>query len=328
MRGRTVVGALVAIVLLAACGGPAAPVPAPTSELDGMLDVVLGLDADPSVQPPEVRRTEEAVAACMHDAGFVYHPDESAGTGWRRTSPEVGTVAYAERYGYGETIETEEGRPPGMWVEPFESEGLRRNREHVASLSPAAAEEYELALDGEPWDGVGEYVADGCRGRAYEELAPDGYAGPADLREVKLAVRGVHDAVESDPRVADARERWSLCMEDAGYPGFTRPLDALSHVATHLWDEWQTRYVDATGSPLGVTDYDVVRTTIPDALVELQDAETALAVADATCRDEVGLREVEQEVETQLEDEIVDTYRADLERWLAWAQAREQETGE
>ncbi|WP_148234322.1 hypothetical protein [Cellulomonas flavigena] len=328
MAGRTVVGALVAVVVLAACSGPSEPAPAPTSELDGLLDVILGLDADPSVQPPEIRQAEEAVAACMHDAGFEYHPDESVGTGWRRTSPEVGTVAYAERYGYGETIETEEGRPPGLWVEPLESEGLRRNREYVASLSPAAVEQYERALDGEPWDGAGEYVPDGCRGLAYEEVAPDGYAGPADLRDVKLAVRGVYEAVESDPRVTDVRARWALCMEEAGYPGFSRPLDALSHVATDLWADWQDRYVDATGSPLGVSDYDVVRTTIPDALVELQDAETALAVADATCREEVRLREVEQEVEAQLEDEIVETYRADLDRWLAWAQDRERETGE
>lgn len=327
MRGRSLVG-VATVLVLTGCSGGSAPEPAPMSELDGYLDVILGADADPSVQPAWVRQAEEATAACMHEAGFVYHPDETAGTGWTTMPREAGTVAYAERYGYGETIETEEGHPPGMWQQPLEGEGQRLNREYVASLSPAAAAEYELALYGEPWDGEGEFTPSGCQGLAHEEQAPDGYVGPAELRDVKLAVRDVYEKVASDPRVVDTRARWAVCMEDAGYPGFSEPIDALSHVGTVLWDEWQTRYLDATGSPSGVSDYDVVRTTIPDALVELQDAETALAVADATCRDEAGLRDVEQEVETQLENEIVETYRDDLDRWLAWARESERESGE
>ncbi|MCC2316194.1 hypothetical protein [Cellulomonas xiejunii] len=327
MHGRGAAGALgglAGLVLLVACSGPSEPAPAPASELDGMLDVILGMDADPTVQPAWVRQVEEETAACMHAAGFEYHPDEAAGTGGSVEPEGIGTVAFAERYGYGETIEVEEGQVPNLWHQPADSEGQRLNRAYVASLSPAAAAEYELALHGEPWDGEGEYVPkyvpSGCAALAGERGAPDGFVGPADLRDVKLAVRDMYEQVQSDPLVLDATARWAGCMEEAGYPGLSEPMDALSLVATRLLDEWQSRYADATGSSLGVTDYDVVRTRIPDALVELQSAETALAVADATCRDEVGYRTTRAEVETQLENEIADTYRDDLERWAAWAQ--------
>lgn len=328
-RGRPHVGvtAVLGVLALVACG-PAAPDPAPTSELDGMLDLIFGVDADPSHQSAESRRAEELTAECMQAAGFEYHPDELAGTGWSVRPDEYGTLAFAERYGFGQTIETVEGEPPPMWRQPQDGEGQRRNREYVATLSPAAAAEYEVALHGperDPAEVEEPYVPAGCAALAAEEVFPDGFAGPADLRDVKTAVREMYSKVDSDPRVEDAMVRWGACMEESGYPGMSHPIDAESYVGTDIWADWQDRYVDATGSATGVTDYDVVRTRIPDALVELQSAEIAVAVADATCRDEVGYRQAVEEVESSLEAEILTTYRDDLERWLAWSRERSAE---
>ena len=48
-----------------------------------------------------------------------------------------------------------------------------------------------------------------------------------------------------------------------------------------------------------------------------------MAVADVTCCDEVGYTRIRQEVENEYEQAIVDTYRDDLEAWVAVAQAAE-----
>lgn len=107
-------------------------------------------------------------------------------------------------------------------------------------------------------------------------------------------------------------------MADAGHPGLMSTWDAESLVSTQIFEAWQQEWVDKTGTNLGVTDYDAVRERIPDGLAELRQAEVDLAVADATCRESSGYLATRHEVEVEIEQEVVDLYRADLDAWVTW----------
>jgi hypothetical protein len=76
---------------------------------------------------------------------------------------------------------------------------------------------------------------------------------------------------------------------------------------------------------VGVTEYEVVKAEIPEALAELQAAEIVVAVADATCREDSGYADVLRQVEAEVEQEIVDTYRADLDARVIWVREQRAE---
>ncbi len=331
--GRALCGAALALLVvpvLAGCDG-SAPAPdegsgnAPASPLAPYLDEIFG-DLGPEDPNPWAIQAEELVASCMAEEGFEYHPDEKAGMGGTTMPDEFGTVAFAEQYGYGESIPFEGYSTPMLWAEAPVSAAVTWNQAYRASLSPEAQVAYDVALDGvyaDPSAGPppeGEYdpAANGCRGVSYAEVYPGGSVGPAELGDVKDAVMGVWAATEADPRVSETLAAWSACMADAGHPGLTQIIDAQNLLFTEIWPGWQDAWAAATGSGVGVTDYDVVRRQIPDGLAELRTAEVELAVADARCREESGYLEAYRSVRFELESQVLETYRADLEAWVEW----------
>lgn len=335
--GVLVGGALVACTGAADGGGtadpsdPSGPTDGGTgdldlsSPLDPYLDEIWG-DLSPDQPNPWALRAEELVAACMAAEGFEYRVDELVGVGSYRIPDEYGTVAFAEQYGYGESIPLEDGWVPRLWSTAPVSEGRAWNEAYREGLSEQARAAYDIALDGRyteahpDFEPFAEYdpAAAGCRGRAYDEVYAGGAVGPAEFAAVKAAVDAVWTRVEEDPRVVEALGRWSTCMADAGYPGLSHTMDAESLVATQIFAEWQDTWIAATETNLGVSDYDVVRTRIPEGLAELRQAEVDLAVTDARCREDTGYLETRRQVEVELEQEVVDTYRDDLEAWVAW----------
>lgn len=299
---------------------------AATSPLDPYFAEIFG-DVRPEDPNPWAVQAEELVAACMAEAGFEYRPDDKAGMGGTTVPEEIGTVAFAEQYGYGVSIPLEGSSTPLFWAEAPVSEAVTWNQEYRAALSPEAQVAYDVALDGvyadpsspdRPPEGEYDPSLNGCRGASYAEIYPDGAVGPAGLGDVKRAVADVWLAVEEDPRVTETLAAWSSCMADAGHPGLAQIIDAQNVLYTEIWPRWQDSWATATGSGLGVTDYDVVRLQIPDGLAELRAAEVELAVADARCREESGYLEAHEAVELELETEIVETYRADLDAWVTW----------
>lgn len=327
----------VLVVALGACsgrseGGHGTVSPTPddldlTSPLDPYLDELWG-DRSQGDPDPWALRYEEVTAACMAEQGFEYHIDELAGAGATRIPDDAGTVAFAEQYGYGESIPFEDGDVPLMWNEVPIGEGRAWNDAYRVGLSPQALAAYDVALDGSysesspdyPVEGEYDPARNGCRGRATIEVYSDGWAGPPELGEMKRAVADVWRRVEEDPRVLETLAQWSACMADAGHPGLTQIIDAQNLFASDIWPAWQDEWAAATGTDLGVTDYDVVRLQIPDGLAELRQAEVDLAVADARCREDSGYLAAHQLVEREVEQEVVDMYRTDLDAWVAWIQ--------
>lgn len=328
--------ALGVLAALGACssgsdGGPDTPDGSAPEELDlstPLEPYLAEIDRDtPQGQPnPWAVRFEEVIAACMAEQGFEYHVDELAGVGAVTRPREFGTVAYAQQYGYGESIPLEGSALPMLWNYVPMGEGRTWNLDYRESLSPEAKDAYDIALDGSYAEASPDYLPEGeydpsrhgCHGRASQEVYPDGYIGPEGLGDVKQAVLSVHERVEEDPRVVEALEVWSSCMADAGHPGLETLLDAESLVAIEIFPAWQETWLESTGTNLGVTDYDVVRRQIPDGLAELRQAEIDLAVTDAQCRVDSGYLTVRHEVQVEIEQEILDRYEADLDTWVLW----------
>ena len=347
MSGRATGGwaaGLLAAALLAGCSdGPEPPADTDTADaddvapssplwddespLDAYLREVLGeFESDDAYADPLRAPAEEAVAACMAEAGFEYHPvleEPTYVTTWRELPH---TVEVAEEFGYGYAIEAE-GRGTGTarWSVPNqEGQAERANREYRESLSPAARVEYERALMGDPSavleEGYDEMTDGGCYSRAYAEIST--LMWPTEFAAVIDAMAEIYAQVESDPRVVEAQRAWRTCMADAGYPDLTQFLDAQL-----LVDGLITRFLaenaDRIDRTLAESEYDAIRASVPTELAELQAAERAVAVADATCRETSGYTRVHDEVTLEYEQDLVDRYRDELEAWVAMVRERE-----
>jgi len=146
---------------------------------------------------------EDAVAACMRDAGFEYIP-------WvdplvlLNEDPESDYTlpSMPERVSYGVYTASNPEDEPEL------PEAVNPNGEIMNGLSPEALESYMDALwgvDGEP----------GCVDKAFEEV--NGVTQEELLSvEYDLYVY-LEEAVEQDPRVIEARRGWQACMLAKGY---------------------------------------------------------------------------------------------------------------
>lgn len=324
-RRRRLVAAAVAGVLgvTAACssgtdggnGGSDGASEGQTSELDAYLAAIWGdVDDDPSAVDPDVTQEQELIAACMAEAGFEYHPDAGNRGGWS-PAPAVLTTEFAREFGYGMTTEASgPGEPPLQWDVPWLTDpDYVWNSDYLMSLSPDAHEAYLLALNGpeaEDPDDIPPIQEQGCWGRAQAEVYGD-TTMPAQFEAVNDEIQAMTRAIVVDPRVVAVQPRWASCMADAGYAGLAAVGDGEGLV---------NDLANQFGATTGDIPYDEIRAKYPDELAELQRTEVAVAVADTTCREEVGYDEIRDQVQTELEDRIVEMYRSDLEAWAAWAQ--------
>ncbi|NLF05898.1 MAG: hypothetical protein GX593_12980 [Actinomycetales bacterium] len=306
MRGLAATVAVGVAALLAACTGPTPEPPSLADTLFGPLD---RLYYDAKAQTDEeyfaqVATTEEAIAACMAEAGFEYLP--ATGNYSRISTQDLianlpDAEEYAKEYGYGAVR-----NPGGSALEPPEdpNEAIRD------ALSPEAYDEYQLALHGPIaiWDGTGEMpeTDSGCQSAAYEAAYP---AEPDPLEQEILAEisRIETEAVPAHPDVAELDGRWAECMSDAGYPGLT------SHRAARdgIWEQ----YLEHGGGagevgPDGMTESE--REFLP--------IEIAQATADWQCRDSLGYDAAVTRVRDTLQQEFVDAHAPELEAWAARVQ--------
>ena len=343
MRGRSgalVLGAVAAAMALGGCsddvgGGEPDVGSGAVAELDAYVDVIFPARSGPD---PLMVRYEEVLAGCMAEAGFDYRPQTDLDITWSEARGFEGEFVDAEVYGYGEYLEGPNGEPPNAFQGGMGelTESQQANIDYVDSLSSDAQVEYSLAKSGdlsqysEVYDQVmaGELEPDpsrwGCEGRASLEVYSDDGELPPELADVKDAVSTMWQRLQEDARVIERLPAWGACMEDAGYPAMTELVDAVNYAGS-LWGPFQDEYANATPGGVGVGDYEVVKESIPDALHELQQAELDLAAADARCRVESGYVAAYNEVKEEIAQEILDTYRADLDAWVEWSKEQQRQ---
>ncbi|NLF06316.1 MAG: hypothetical protein GX593_15130 [Actinomycetales bacterium] len=307
-----VVVVLAVVGALAGCVREASPAPSPgpveltLTEVDALAERIHG---ESTVGPdPRLRRAEESTADCMAAAGFTYHP-QAHEVAHVYTRPLVAVREHAERFGYGDTISSAPDVPPLRWA--FAGAGMPGEEENLAyraTLPQAELEAYEAALHG---DGA---TDQGCQGAAMAEVFAD-VVVPEELREVEAELRAVAREVETEPRVADAVDRWAECMADAGHEGLTDRHGGADLVGARA---------EEFPAPAGATFEEIVEVYASE-LAELQAFELEVALADVSCLESTGFYAVWDEVRTSLHDALLETHRGDLETWATWAEAAREE---
>jgi len=320
----------VGALTLTSCSDQPAPAQDDLGPLDGYLNEILG-GTNPNAPDAETLRREELIAECMAEQGFEYYPVVSvAGTSPLEHELGWGSLEFAEQFGYGYT--TEPWGPGGgnLWeqMRPKEGGADARNAKYVASLSIEAKNEYQFALGGvlsvsPPAEGEEiDWHEAGCMGRLTLVIQ----AEEAQFAEVQDALGQAFSGIELDPRVRDAVVSWASCMAGAGYPNLSAVADAEDLVAQTV-DSFMTPAAARVEPGPGETLFDAIKASAPDELDALQAQEIAVAVADATCREQVDYERIHREVENEYEQEFVDAHRDELDAWVDAVHTAEEATG-
>lgn len=250
------------------------------------------------------QEVEEQVAACMTEQGFEYTPvDQSqysgfvSGEEWDPDSRE-----WVEEYGYGAV------NFPGRDVQPDPEEmPVDPNQEYVQSLSESEMAAYYETLHGpQPTeeelgeDGSYEYNWEnaGCYGSAQHEVTGDDPYSSDEFKPIMDAINELYMGLEKSPALAELNAAWSSCMAEAGYAGFETQTAAQNSI----FDEINAHYENATEP---IED--------DPALLEIQEREIDLALADLECRESTDYRQESLRAQFELEEQFVQEHKAELE---------------
>lgn len=232
-----VAGALVVLATASACasggrgqaaGSSAAPV---RPALPGIRE--FGLNDQEFAA--HVEKVQSVMAACMKEAGFEYVPVDVAtierAQASVRKEPGLSRREYKQKWGLAVTT---------RFDNPVRAIGLGQQNVHtIESLSAPARVAYEHTLFGEQRDSDFAFTFDeedfertgGCTRKAVAAAFT-----PEQLEGTFVSPKDV--LVRQDPRIVAAQDKWTSCMQDAGYnyekdqdaiiKDFTKRLDALT----------------------------------------------------------------------------------------------------
>ncbi len=241
-----------------------------------------------------VEAVETGIASCMNDAGFEYVPVDYVTVREAMQADKViaglGEEAYAAEFGYG--ISTATSAPGNAPQRAGDSSiiQLGLGQQNIAifnGLSEADQVAYNRSLLGENLDATFVQTLEsedfsqtgGCTRQAVEAVFSSeelnaSYINPKDV------------LMAQDPRMVAAVADWSGCMRDAGFD-YNNPEE----IEPDLREQLKT--ITGGAAPDTMTGSD------KDALVELQGAEKAIAVASITCGEE-HIEPAVKEIETEL----------------------------
>ena len=272
--------------------------PSPLEEIFGSAAAALS-STSAEERAAQHLKLEEGIAACMAEQGFTYHvvpwdgADDAAG-GW--------TNAGLLESGYGVSTrpagdESEAERHPNDVLEDSMSEAELKAFKLALGGPVAAAEDF---VEGQPEDVVDVPLKErGCVGKVEFELY-------GDVENVFLSeefgplfeeMMGIYATVEGDPRLVEARNAWSECVADAGFPGLTERWEAAALIEEEwsaLWGEDEPKFSDPKTA-------------------EFRERELALARADVECTESTKLAAVTTELNHEAERAFIELHRAELE---------------
>ncbi len=283
------VGAAIAVLLVAACGGGSEPDRGAGAAEPGGTGAPAGFGGAHEFGMSEqqlveaIDAVEARIARCMTAAGFEYvRVDASTvrdAMDALGSSPGLSDEDFVAQFGYG--ISTQFDDPGAATV--FGEQNVRL----LQQLAPADRTAYVRTLLGE--DGRATFVltlddedfaeTGGCTAQAIEqsfdaEQLDASYTNPFDV------------LVDQDPRMVAARGEWAACMSEEGFD-YERQEDAEDEIAERL------DAIVGDGEPSALTGSALA------ALTALQGEERAIAQADLDCAEEF-LDDVEEEVESEL----------------------------
>jgi hypothetical protein len=276
--------------------------------------VFLGIAAasEPSAEDlAKERQAEEFIQSCMRAEGFTYIPRDPAASTDRPTDGpwSLPPAQFAATYGYGiTTINRDNGS----------QQNDDPNDAAAAHMSITERRAYYQALYGDfvtidesgnltkrPREEGTTPTTSGdksCSQKADEALfgvraEPDPSAdNPFSALEGEL--QAMSDRIRADQRLFDATTKWSDCMADTGYPGYSDIKGAIIAV--------ETRSTELLGPNLE-------QTPDPQALTDLRAFEIAVATADFSCRGDYDA--VRKTVTDEVQNAFINDHRAELERY-------------
>lgn len=322
---RSLVAVIAALALLAAgCSEGAADAETLEEFMGGDGIGAFGPRAGTSEQ--QEREIEEHVAECMAEKGFEYIPrepsDGPAEAFEDHPRQEMDEDEFREEYGYG--ISTWRPEPGERGFEPSDDP----NHELMEEMDEAERDAWHEALRGRPPidpeelehgempDPDEHEQPRGCRDEAREEVLGEQLQLREELHD---AMGELFEAMQSDPRVAEAERAWAECMRERGWD-VDGPMDAHRMIMEEHREliEAHQPEIEPPGpdaDPEEIEDFEFPEPDIPEGkLEELQDREMEIAGDDHECAEEHGLYEVREEVRAEHESEFIDEHRDTLEQ--------------
>lgn len=273
--------------------------PSEAEEGQSPLEAALGFgnfdDEDSLVEMQ--RQIDREVQSCMVNQGFEYELSNATSDVFAALSPgeDLPDDEYAAQYGFGisTNFETEFGFATGQ-----EGVGTDPNIERLAQMPPAEAAAYEAALfgqqpdidpatgqpidpeTGEPTDDFSIFMSgSGCFMQAQTAV----FGNFQVLIDLEDEFAELEDRIRADPRVAEISAEWSTCMAERGHVA-EDPI-ALEGELQEEYFQLQSELMAGAGG-FGVDGATPeISPEFEAKLVELQERERTLAVANFECDD-------------------------------------------
>lgn len=339
MRQRMI---LLTIVLTAgaACGGGGGAqdeaADGAASSANSPIAELLGFSTDPADQGAQQqqfieqeRKVQSAIAQCMRDEGFEYTPVDPAAMmsfGGMDEDIPFDSKEWAETYGLGMsfTVGGDAPEPTEMPTDP--------NAEYLESLSEAETSAYYKALHGdmpefdpteEPTEDSIGFELGGCEGEARKSTDNS----TAFFNEFGDEMDELYQKAQADPAFVAATEKWSTCMDDAGYDYDDQNAmyeDASERMTALFNGAGETSIAIPDGASGAATSAVSGASTDglgqPDPIdeekrAEVQAWERDVAVANWECSRD--LTKVQQEIMQRYEQEFIDSNRQRIDDVLA-----------
>jgi len=293
--------------------------------LDPYRAVVDGRAAfDLEKQITQDNRLQELLAECMAEEGFEFFPDVHSVDEVREyldapdpDFPEKGTLEFAERYGFGFYHDPVQEHAEAM-IDPGLDPRTQAELDYQTSLSQSELGAYNKAFNGdqeEMWstdeNGESVFVYDwtkaGCMGSAEHAVYGDetDVNGDPAFAELLEAIQAAAPTRENDDDAAELAQEWSACMSEAGYPFPDRET-----AERELYQEFEaTMYAPKTNDG----SKPKWKSTPEQFEAFFTERERPLAMADATCAEQVDYAARFREIVVAFEQRFVDEHRDQLD---------------
>jgi hypothetical protein len=331
-RARNVVrvASFLLIALVAGCGGGSKASSTKTKQSTSPFEDLFG---NTDQLKERQRKVEEKMAQCMKDKGWTYTPIDVDRAFGNPTGENFDEATFRQKYGYGISIQPDQ--QTGVDNTPF----VDPNSEYVNKLPEADQQQYYRDLEGQEITNPDSLPANeepitappladrkGCRAEGERAVGGNVFDDPKFSKALETLGQGF----ESDPRIAEANDKWSACMKQGGYT-YAKPDDIfqdLQNRMTVLQGGDPTDF--GRGGPVAsaTTAAPASASTIdgpipiegegigtggnyhepdPAALKKLQADELAIAKVDADCTKR-HLEKVRKQVEQELYDQIIQQF--------------------
>jgi hypothetical protein len=330
-RARIVIPSLLLIALVAGCGGGSKASTTKTKQSASPFEDLFG---NTDQMKERQRKVEEKMAQCMKDKGWTYTPIDVDRAFGSPTGEDFDEATFRQKYGYGISIQPDQ--QIGVDNKPF----VDPNGEYVNKLPESEQQQYYKDLEGaesilpeapinnEPITAPPLSDRKGCRAEGERSVGGNIFDDPKFSKALETLGQGF----ESDPRIAEANDKWSVCMKQGGYT-YAKPDDIfqdLQNRMTVLQGGDPTDFgqggpvasvASATtaapaGKPIdgpipieggGIGTGGNYREPDPAELKKLQADELAIAKVDADCTKK-HLEKVRKQVEQELYDQIIQQF--------------------